>query len=129
MGASERGFTLIEVLVALALATLALSALLLLMARQLDGAAHLRDKQMAQWVALNQVTLARLANRHRGEVPQAPRGVERLGGRDWYYQGQLRESGAEGILRLELSVSAQPGGASLVTLDAWLDRWHRLPPP
>ncbi len=65
-----RGFTLIEVLVALLVLALAMSALQLRMSQHLDSAAYLRDKTIAEWVALDQLELLRIAARV-GSAPAA----------------------------------------------------------
>jgi type II secretion system protein I len=57
------GFTLVEVMVALAIVALALPALLLTLDQQIDGTAYLRDRSLAQIVASNRLTEVRLALR------------------------------------------------------------------
>lgn len=84
-----RGFTLVEVLVALLVLALALVALQLRMGSYLDDAAYLRDRSLARWVALNQAELLYLAQRL--DLPQEARtqsGRVQLAGRDWYWQLQ-----------------------------------------
>jgi len=51
-----RGFTLIEVVVALAILAVAMGALISGMARYADNAAYLREKTVALWVAHNRLT-------------------------------------------------------------------------
>lgn len=57
---SRRGFTLIEVLVALAIVAIALVALLAAAARLTRDADHLRDTTLANWVAANVLVETRL---------------------------------------------------------------------
>jgi len=65
---SQRGFTLLEVLIALTIVALALAAMVEAGSRHAWNAARLRDKTVAEWVAMNQLTLLQL----RSELPAAP---------------------------------------------------------
>ena len=87
------GFTLVEVLVALLVLALALVALQLRMGSYLDDAAYLRDRTLAQWVALNQVELLHIARRL--DLPaeaETTGGSVRFAGREWYWQLQAEGS-------------------------------------
>jgi len=59
---TARGFTLIEVLVALVIAALGLAAVLSVVTNSARDSSYLRDKTLASWIALNQITLVRLSN-------------------------------------------------------------------
>lgn len=87
------GFTLVEVLVALLVLALALVALQLRMSSYLNDAAYLRDRTLAQWVALNQVELLHIARRL--DLPaakEASAGSVRFAGQQWYWQLQAEGS-------------------------------------
>lgn len=82
----SKGFTLVEVMVALAVIAIALPALLFSVMQQLDGTAYIRDKNIAQWVALNKMTELRLTNRQTGKIPKGKlTGKEEMAGRDWHW--------------------------------------------
>ena len=57
---ADRGFTLVEVMVALMVIAIALPALLKALYQQVDGTAYLRDKSIAQWVANNKLAENRI---------------------------------------------------------------------
>jgi general secretion pathway protein I len=57
----QRGFTLLEVLVAVAVLGIALAAVIAADARYADSAGYLRDRTMALWVAHNRMTEIELA--------------------------------------------------------------------
>lgn len=124
------GFTLVEVLVAVAIVAMAVTGILVAMMRQIDGTAYLRDKLFAHYVALNQVELALLANAHSNQIPQeAFTGVDEMAGRNWYWRAQPKATAQAGAIQLEISVSDQEGkdAATLVSLSAILDSFHQLP--
>ena len=58
---TRRGFTLVEILVALALLTVALAAGMRALAQAADGAGTLKARTLALWVAQNQLAVAQLS--------------------------------------------------------------------
>ena len=117
------GFTLVEVMVALAVVAVALPALLLTLSQQLDGLRYLEDRTHAQWVAANRLAELRLVagakgSLHTGRVA----GTEELAGRSWYWWSEGVETEVPGFFRYEIVVSDQEDGeASPVhTLDGYL---------
>ena len=77
MTRATRGFTLIEVLVALAIVAVALAAGMRTIAQSADGASLLKARTLALWVAENRLALAQLEDpapatgTSRGEDAQA----------------------------------------------------------
>lgn len=102
----RRGFTLVEVMVALMVIAIALPALLKALYQQVDGTAYLRDKSIAQWVANNKlaenrIQLARNDVLFRGER----NGVDEMAGRDWYWWTISEPTEVEDFYRLEIVVA------------------------
>lgn len=132
-GARQAAFTLVEVLAALLVLALALTALQLRMSQHLDSAAYLRDKTVASWVALNQLELLRIALR-RGSAPPASgtQGTASMAGRTWYWvlTPQLAPGGSEqdALTPVSVGVSAasleSARSAPLVTLTGVSDAWQ-----
>ncbi|HSB97339.1 MAG TPA: type II secretion system minor pseudopilin GspI, partial [Spongiibacteraceae bacterium] len=105
-----RGFTLVEVLVAVAIVALAITGILTAMMRQVDGTAYLRDKLFAHYVALNQMELALLVNAHNNQLPSdTASGSEEMAGRTWYWRAVPKKTGQQGTVQLEISVAEQEG--------------------
>lgn len=127
-GKTEQGFTLVEVMAALLVVALAISGLLLQMMKYSDNTAYLRDKTIAHWVALNQLELERLANRHSNLLlADEKAGVEPMAERDWYWRIKPKKTAAAGFLQLEVSVfSDQQETKPLVRISGHIDQFHRL---
>lgn len=81
----KNGFSLIEVMVALAIFGMAAVALVRLSGLSLAGAVHLADRQHAATVARNQTLDAILSP----APPTADQGRERAGLRDWPWQRRV----------------------------------------
>lgn len=104
-----RGFTLVEVMVALLVVGIALPALLSQMSTQADGTAGLRDRTYAQWVAQNQLERYRLDYRLNEQMlqGQASGEVEMLD-RTWHWQVVSEETAFPGMWRQTASVGTEP---------------------
>lgn len=113
---TSRGFTLIEVLVALAVVGLALPALLFQVMGSVDNEAYLRDKALAQWVAENRMAENRLLRRSGQRVlTGTASGTDTMAGREWEWQVQSKATAVDGMRRLEISVG-KPGQDRIVSL-------------
>lgn len=107
----ERGFTLIEVMVALAVVAVALPALLMTLSQQLDSVRYLEDRSHAQWVAANRLAELRLVSQSRGSLQAGLiAGEEELAGRKWYWWSEGKETAVPGFYRYEILVSDQEDG-------------------
>ncbi|WP_051235352.1 type II secretion system minor pseudopilin GspI [Marinimicrobium agarilyticum] len=84
----QRGFTLVEVMVALIIVAVALPAFLTLVMTQLDGTASIRDKTMAYWVAENELTRLRLLKKYGTDyrLPDEQQGTVTQAGLEWRWQ-------------------------------------------
>lgn len=120
------GFTLVEVMVAVAVIAIAISAILFQMMSSVDNLAYLRDKTFAQWVALNQLERATLENNHSNAVPdRTTQGSEQMAGREWFWTITPVKTAADGFMQLEVSVTAERNDeAALVTVVGLVDVYH-----
>lgn len=111
----QQGFTLVEVLVALAIFSLAALALLRLQGSAITTAARLDDKTLAAIVAQNQGVDVMIAT-----LPPAfgsASGIERNGGRDWRWTRETLRTPDPRLQRIEIRVLGPDGDtAAALTL-------------
>ena len=102
------GFTLVEVMVALAVVAVALPALMVALYQQVDSTAYLRDKSMAHAIAANKLTELRLISRARQELFSGnDGGVATMGDREWYWWLQSKPTEVEQFYRVEINVAQE----------------------
>jgi len=96
------GFTLIEVLVALAIVAIGMAAVMGALSSSANTLSYLRDKTLAQWVALNQIANLRLS----GQQPPTGNtdGDSDFAGRSWHWRQQVVATEVPGVERIDVSV-------------------------
>lgn len=115
----RKGFTLVEVLAALAVVAFALAALWKGLGQGITVSQGLPDRLMARWVADNRLVLRQA----RGEWPDTRtfEGTTRMGGRKWAWEEEVRSTDEEGLRRVTVRVRPEgEEGASQVTLEGFL---------
>ncbi|MEE8387126.1 MAG: type II secretion system minor pseudopilin GspI [Acidiferrobacterales bacterium] len=98
----HRGFTLIEVLVALTIAAIALAAVSRSIIQAIDITAALRDRQLALWVAQNQ--LARIRITRSWPKPDTTDGSATQMGREWVWKQKVITTPEPNFRRIEIEV-------------------------
>jgi general secretion pathway protein I len=88
-----RGFTLVEILVALAIVAIALAAGMRALAQATDSAAALKSRTLALWIAQNRLAFAQLAN------PWPALGTT---------DGEAEEAGARFVWQAKVSTTPNP---------------------
>jgi general secretion pathway protein I len=108
---NSKGFTLLEVLVALAIVGLSLMAIAGKMVQMLNAASTMRDRTYASWIAHNKITELRLAN-----VPlevSSSSGQVDYAGTEWTWRAVVSETGVPELFRVDVTMSF-PGGDPLM---------------
>ena len=104
----SRGFTLVEVMVALAVVAVALPALMFSLHQQIDGTAYLRDKSLARMVAANKLAEVSIMAKARRQLLKGKDGGQtELAGRQWDWHMDTTETVVPNFYRIEITVNAQ----------------------
>jgi general secretion pathway protein I len=104
---AARGFTLVEVLVALMIVAMGLTALMVAVSGTARTSGYLRDKTLAQWIALNRLSEVRLNTSKFTQNTDA--GELNFAGRTWHYDTRYFDTSIATMKRVVVRV--YPGDA------------------
>jgi general secretion pathway protein I len=99
-----RGFTLVEVLVALMIVAMGLAALMSAVSGTARASGYLRDKTLAQWIALNRLTEVRLNTNTLGDNHDT--GQLDFANRKWHYDTRYFSTSVASMKRVVVRVWA-----------------------
>lgn len=114
----HKGFTLIEVVIALAVIAISLAAVINGVGKNVSNAAYLRDKTLAHWVALNKVAEIQLIETEL-EVSDKS-GKSELAERNWEWSVNISNTEIETIKRLVVKVRPEDEEGDLATVTAYV---------
>ncbi|MGH8278427.1 MAG: type II secretion system minor pseudopilin GspI [Gammaproteobacteria bacterium] len=98
-----RGFTLIEVLIALAFLAIGMSAIITTVGASIRNAGELQSDTYAHWVAMNQLSLFRLASSWPETGSQ--QGSAELAGQKWNWDAKISTTPDPDLRRVDIDVS------------------------
>jgi len=100
--AAARGFTLVEVLVALMIVAMGLAALMTTVSGTARGSGYLRDKTLAEWIALNRLAEVRLNLNKMGDDNDT--GQLDFANRAWHYDTRYFATSVTSMKRVVVRV-------------------------
>ena len=124
----QRGFTLVEVLVALVVVAIGLAALMLAVSGTARTSGYLRDKAIAQWIGLNRLTEVRLNTNKFGTNTDASEVT--FANRTWHYDTRYFDTQFTSMKRVSVRVyagTAKTKGSPLAEVAGYLS--SSLSPP
>ncbi len=97
------GFTLAEVLVALAVVAIGMSAAITAVASFVSDTTWMRDRTYAHWIAMNTLTELRL----RDQTPEEEELDDDLeyAGRNWVWRAEISQTEVENLFRVDIEVA------------------------
>ncbi len=114
----QAGFTLIEIMVALAVLAIASAVLVRAAQAHIDLIGSLQSRAIAQWVAENRLIELEIA----GRAPVAGEDVVEMLGRRWTVRVTPKPNADPDIVGVDVAVSERAGAAPLLTLSGFVDR-------
>ena len=105
----QTGFTLIEVLLALAVIAIALTALIQSTAQTVVNTTRLKDKSISHWVAMQGVTMVQLGLLKIPSNQPVTQVTDMLGQR-WYWRAALQPTSMKHVQKITITVSKDASG-------------------
>jgi general secretion pathway protein I len=116
---NSRGFTLLEILVALAVLGLVAAAALRTSGNAVNNVFYLKQQTMAHWVAMNKAAELELSEPWRDDNTRT--GVENFADRQWHWSITGHETPDQDMRRFEIAVrGSSEEGEPLSTLTLFL---------
>ncbi|MBL8259273.1 MAG: type II secretion system minor pseudopilin GspI [Candidatus Competibacteraceae bacterium] len=106
------GFTLLEVLVALAVLAITMGAIIGIATQSVNTFGYLRDQTFAGWVAANQIDEL-LLDAEPWPQEGGRKGSAELANRNWFWETRFRKTADPDLTELEIQVRASEGGPVL----------------
>jgi general secretion pathway protein I len=112
------GFTLLEVMVALGIAALSLTAVTAAMSQMVGAANSMKERTYASWIAQNKIAELRLSN----IVPEVSEdsGEVEYAGLEWTWSSTISETGVENLYRVDVAVSFVDSDAIIRTVTGFI---------
>ena len=109
----NKGFTLLEVLVALTIIAISLGALISTSGSQASNAAYLKQKTIAHWVAINEITQLQVEKKWLGKGDT--RGSTNMAGFDWYWTRTVIETEDKNTRQVEFKLYTDESRENQIT--------------
>lgn len=104
-----KGFTLIEVLLALTIIAIALTALIKSTAQTVASTTRLKEKSISHWIAMQGVTSIQLGLLKIPATQEITQVTTMLGQR-WYWRAQLKSTPVKHMQQINITVSKHQSG-------------------
>ena len=125
---NARGFTLLEVLIALAVLAIGMIAVIGTAGTSTRTAAELKEETFAHWVAMNELASLRLS----ANWPSLGtlKGHADMAGVQWNWKADIKSTSDPDLIRVDIDVSNSASPDEVISsLTGFIGQSHQLPPP
>ena len=105
----QLGFTLIEVLLALSVIAIALTALLKTISLNVETTRRIKEKTISHWVAMQGVAMIQLNLLQINQSQETTQDTTMLN-EHWYWRAKISSTPQKSIQKIMISVSTEKGG-------------------
>jgi general secretion pathway protein I len=108
------GFTLLEVMVALAIVSIGLIAVFNSIIQMAHSTSTLRERALADWIAMNAISEIRISR----DFPDVGRldGSTEFAGRQWRWEATVSETGVNDLRRIDMAVAYEDLPEDAITI-------------
>lgn len=118
----QRGFTLLETLVAMAVLAISMVAVIQTAGSSVTAQNHLQEKVFAEWVVLNQLTRMQVASESPGEGKYE--GTEKMAGRQWRWLAEVEATSNPYLFKVIVHAGLVEQQQYLMTVTGYIDLPH-----
>lgn len=109
MSVNHKGFTLVEVLLALAVIAIALTALLKVTAQNIENTQRIKEKTISHWIAMQGVSMVQL-NLIEVTPSQEATQVTTMLNQKWYWRAKVSNTRIKRMQQITIYVSPKQAG-------------------
>lgn len=101
---SAKGFTLIEVIVALGIIATAMAAVMMTVSANVRNATGLKERTIAHWVAMNKMTELIILNEREWPPLKTTNGSVLMAKHEWFWEQEVEKTEIDTIRRVHVRV-------------------------
>lgn len=101
---SEKGFTLIEVIVALGIIATAMAAVMMTVSANVRNATGLKERTLSHWVAMNKMNELIILNEREWPPIKTTTGSVLMAKHEWYWEQEIEKTEVDTIRRVHIRV-------------------------